>query len=128
MTPPTDETPVPPVTPPTDGEAEEELEPAKGQEVLDLAGQEPPPPAGPAPGPEVGGVWNPEPTRERIRGALAVGLVVFLALIAIASFVLLATNTIALDEVQGLLTALFTPLLALAGTALGFYFGGQRQV
>ncbi len=96
-------------------------------EVLDLAAEEPTPPPGPAPRPEVGAIWNPEPARERIRGAIAVGLVVLLALIAVGSIVLLATDALSLDEVEGLLTALFAPLLALAGTALGFYFGGQRR-
>ena len=97
------------------------------EEILDLSAEEPAPPLGPAPGPEVGAVWNPEPARERIRGAIAVGLVGLLALIAVGSIVLLATDTLSLDEVEGLLAALFAPLLALAGTALGFYFGGQRR-
>jgi len=95
--------------------------------VLDLSEEEPAPPPGPPPSPAVGAVWNPEPARERIRGAVAVGLIVLLGVIAIASFALLATDTLSLDEVEGLLTALFSPLLALTGTALGFYFGGQRR-
>jgi hypothetical protein len=97
------------------------------EEVLDLSAEEPAPSPGPVPKPEVGAVWNPEPGRERIRGAIAVGLVILLASIAVGSIVLLATDALTLDEVEGLLTALFAPLLALAGTALGFYFGGQRR-
>lgn len=109
-----------------------EIEPAvetdleAGEEVLDLS-EEPEPPPGPPPAPAVGAVWNPEPARERIRGAVAVGLIALLGIIAIGSFVLLSTDTLSLDEVEGLLTALFSPLLALTGTALGFYFGGQRR-
>jgi hypothetical protein len=94
---------------------------------LDLSEEEPAPPPGPPPSPAVGALWNPEPAREKIRGAVAVGLIVLLGVIAIGSFVLLSTDTLTLDEVEGLLTALFTPLLALTGTALGFYFGGQRR-
>ncbi|MGH8524910.1 MAG: hypothetical protein ACREXY_12035 [Gammaproteobacteria bacterium] len=110
----------------TDDESETEQE-SEEEEVLDLSREEPAPPPGPAPAPAVGPEWNPEPARERIRGAIAVGLVGLLALIATGSFVLLATGTLSLEETEGLLTALFTPLLALAGTALGFYFGGQRR-
>jgi hypothetical protein len=106
-----------------------EAETPDGSDVgaLDLSEEEPAPPPGPPPAPAVGAVWNPEPAREKIRGAVAVGLIVLLGVIAIGSFVLLSTDTLTLDEVEGLLTALFTPLLALTGTALGFYFGGQRR-
>jgi hypothetical protein len=100
---------------------------SQDEDVLDLSVEEPTPPLGPAPKPEVGAIWNPEPARERIRGAIAVGLVALLALIALGAIVLLATDTLSLDEVEGLLAAVFAPLLALAGTALGFYFGGQRR-
>lgn len=92
---------------------------------IDLSGEEPA--RGPGPVVHEGRVWNPEPGREKIRGALAIFLVSILSAIAVGSFVLVATNTFTLDEVEGLLTALFTPLLALTGTALGFYFGGQQQ-
>ena len=86
---------------PAERAAEADVPQGGAEGVLDLSEVEPAPPPGPPPSPAVGAIWNPEPTRERIRGLVGVGLVTLLAIIAIGSFVLLATDVLTLDQVEG---------------------------
>lgn len=71
--------------------------------------------------------YDPEPQREELRGILAVALVAILAAIVGLSFIAIWWDWATPEEVRELLSALFPPLVALAGTALGFYFGGHNR-
>jgi len=55
------------------------------------------------------------------------GLLILLALTVAVAFVLVATRRVSIADMRTLLEVLFTPLVALTGTALGFYFGGREQ-
>ena len=68
--------------------------------------------------------YDPEPDREKVRGRIAQGLTLAVALIAVLAVILLSTGVLDKDEVDSL-QAFFTPLITLSATALGFYFGGK---
>ncbi len=64
--------------------------------------------------------------QEKVRGRLAQGLIV--ATIVLIGFLALAlaANWLNSDEVKTAAAVLLSPLVALAGSATGFYFGGKR--
>lgn len=68
--------------------------------------------------------YDPAPERERVRGYIAIGLTAAVILFAGLVTVLVACNELSVDQLQKLVLY-FTPLVALSGTALGFYFGGH---
>ena len=68
--------------------------------------------------------YDPSPERERVRGYIAIGLTAAVIAFAALVTVLVACNLLSVDEVEKL-ELYFTPLVALSGTALGFYFGGH---
>jgi len=88
--------------------------------VLDYSTHEPSGP--PPPPPDTSKPYNPDETRETTRGDLARGL---LWLLTFAIGGVLAF--IGLGRLDGtvLTQSIFPSLVALAGTALGFYFGSQ---
>jgi hypothetical protein len=66
-----------------------------------------------------------ESVRERKRGYLAAALVGILAALVLGSPIALAFGA-NVDELKSLLEVLLPPVIALTGTAVGFYFGGPR--
>jgi hypothetical protein len=50
-----------------------------------------------------------------------------LGLTALALIVLTAAGCLSIDETKDLAVSIFTPLVAVTGAALGFYFGGHRS-
>lgn len=68
--------------------------------------------------------YNPEPKRENIRGLLAGGLVGLVGLEVALGFIALMTGS-AIDDLRELLEVVFSPSVALAGSATGFYFAGR---
>ncbi len=80
----------------------------------------------PVPHPTQGADYNPSRDREKVRGGLALGLLVALVLL-IASFIgAVIAGWRTWDELEGLATLTFGPLVSLTATMLGFYFG-QRE-
>jgi hypothetical protein len=71
--------------------------------------------------------YDPEPGRDMVRGLLAVAMVGLLSGIILASFILLAIHQPTTTDVKDLLGIILPPVVALAGTVLGFYFGGKGQ-
>jgi hypothetical protein len=88
--------------------------------ILDLSDKQPPGP--PAPPQGTSKPYNPDETRETTRGDLARGLL-WLLTFAIGGVLVF----IGLGRLDGtvLTQSIFPSLVALAGTALGFYFGSQ---
>lgn len=87
--------------------------------------------------------YDPSRDRETKRGQIALRLLTLLSLIAIAPFLLLLFRALCFRAVAGedpaavcagfpvvdmqeLLTAVFTPVVALVGAATGFYFGEKK--
>lgn len=64
-----------------------------------------------------------EVSRERVRGVLAIFLLSLLGLVILTLLLAAIADWLTTTEVKDLLEPLITPLVALAGTALGFYFG-----
>jgi len=64
--------------------------------------------------------------REWVRGALASGLVVVFAALVLGAGVAVWTGMPA-ASVKDIMQVLLPPVVALTGTALGFYFGGERS-
>lgn len=71
--------------------------------------------------------YDPEPRREQLRGILALAVVGLLSGTVLLSFVAIWLDWTTAAEMQDLLSGLFPPLVALAGSALGFYFGGRTR-
>lgn len=68
-----------------------------------------------------------EEDRERARWRLAFVLTMTLAGTIAGAFLILAAHLAPEPEVKDLLVAAIGPLGALAGSALGFYFGGRIE-
>ena len=93
--------------------------PPEVYKVVDYSDQ---PPGPPPPPPDISEPYNPEQTRETTRGDLARGLL-WLLTFTIGGVLVF----IGLGRLDGtvLTQSIFPSLVALAGTALGFYFGSQ---
>lgn len=94
--------------------------PPESLKVLDYSEDQPAGP--PPPPPDTSEKYNAEKTRENTRGDLARGLLLLLAF-AVGGVIVF----IGLGRLDGtvLTQSIFPSLVALAGTALGFYFGSQ---
>jgi hypothetical protein len=62
--------------------------------------------------------------REEIRGQLASALVVILGVVVAFAGVWLCVNGKSIEDLKSVMGLIFGPIIALVGTALGFYFGG----
>ncbi len=65
--------------------------------------------------------------REVTRRRLAYLLMGLLGILSAGSGLLLSTNSLSLDEADRYLSIVFPPVVALAGTALGFFFAGREN-
>jgi hypothetical protein len=74
--------------------------------------------------PQVGPEYNPARQREKMRGWLAGGLIGLVTLATIGIFLLVLTNRV---DANALVQGVFPSLVALTGSAIGFYFGGGRD-
>lgn len=75
----------------------------------------------------VGDEYNPLPRREQTRSWLAFSLVGLVAVISLALIGLTAGGVLDIDEAKDLVAGILSPLIALTGAALGFYFGGHQR-
>lgn len=71
--------------------------------------------------------WDPEPGREKVRAGLAAALLAVLTVTVVLAFALLAFGALTQDETKSLLDPIFPSLVALTGSAIGFYFGGKTR-
>ena len=69
--------------------------------------------------------YDPEPARDRLRGWLAVALLAMLAVVVAAAWVSLWWSLATEAEIKDLLGVILPPIVALVGSAIGFYFGGK---
>lgn len=67
--------------------------------------------------------YDPTETRENFRGTIALGLIALMALTVIVALVWRHPDRS--KELHDLLALVFGPLVALVGTATGYYFGSQ---
>ena len=67
--------------------------------------------------------YDPRPHRESMRGYVALALLALLFVIVLLAFILLFRGDAA--SAGELVNQFFAPVVALAGTAVGFYFGGK---
>jgi len=70
--------------------------------------------------------YDPTPRREKTRSQLALGLLILLAAVALSLIALTAWHRLAPDTTKDLVEGILAPLIAVTGTALGFYFGGHH--
>lgn len=73
--------------------------------------------------PTLGERFDPAEHREHTRARLAAGLAVLLAIVGVLLIVLTATGALSLNDAKDLAAVVFSPIVVLTGTALGFYFG-----
>ncbi len=98
----------------TDGEAE--TPPDSGP--LDLTKRDPRPPSTLTPPLSE----RIQTEQEKVRGILAKGLVFLVGLLSLMAFSFVPAGLMSADKLAGF----FSAIIALAGTALGFYFGGRQ--
>lgn len=97
----------------------EPANPTEALEELDFGGSGDPPKV------ERPRVFNPEPGREKIRGRIAIGLVILLAVVCLAGLgAVIAGKTS--QEVREIMEVVLPPVVALCGSAIGFYYGQPR--
>ncbi len=70
--------------------------------------------------------YNHDRHIDRVRAVLAIALVVLVALEALIALVAVVAGRPS-DEIGGLLEKVLSPTVALAGSAVGFYFAGERD-
>jgi hypothetical protein len=71
--------------------------------------------------------YNADKARENVRGLIALWLIVLLASTIALSFFLVWRHPDRDKELHELLGLIFSPLIALVGTATGYYFGSQSS-
>lgn len=71
--------------------------------------------------------YDPEPQREKLRGWIAVGLVVLFALAIAASFVSFWWLPDKTDDLKDFLPLVLTPLTSVVSAVVGFYYGAQTR-
>ncbi len=78
-------------------------------------------------GPEVPPLepFNIAQAQEKVRGLVAQGLIVMLAIIILMAFITLWSYGSTFADLEKLMTIIFGPVIALVGTAIGYYFGGK---
>jgi hypothetical protein len=69
--------------------------------------------------------YDPRPLREKTRSKIALKLVWLLVLVAASLIGLTAGGLLTIDEAKDLAGAVLSPIIAVTGTALGFYYGGH---
>jgi protein-S-isoprenylcysteine O-methyltransferase Ste14 len=67
--------------------------------------------------------YDPEPEREKIRGQIAVGLLLLLGAVVAAAFASLWLKWTSTDDLLKVLNVLFGSLIGLVGAVTGFYYG-----
>jgi len=77
--------------------------------------------------PTLGDKYDPAEHREHTRARLAGGLALLLAVVGILLIGLTAAKTISLSDAKDLAEVIFSPIVVLTGTALGFYFGVHQD-
>lgn len=69
--------------------------------------------------------YDPAPEREKIRGIIALTLILLFVATVLLSFLSLWLGWVAVDDLETFLKLVLGPIIALAGSATGFYFGGK---
>ena len=69
--------------------------------------------------------FNIAKEQEKVRGLIAQGLIVMLAIIILLAFISLWHYGSSFADLEKLMTIVFGPVIALVGTAIGYYFGGK---
>lgn len=69
--------------------------------------------------------YDPTERRENFRGTIALGLIALMAVTVFVSLLLIWIHPDRSKELHDLLALVFGPLVALVGTATGYYFGSQ---
>lgn len=75
----------------------------------------------------LGGEYNIEEHRETTRRQLALLLAILLAVTATSLIALTAVELLNINDAKELAASVLSPVVAVTGTALGFYFGGSRH-
>lgn len=71
--------------------------------------------------------FDPTPQREQMRGHLAIGLLVLLAVTIAACFTTLWWGLASSADTLQIIELILGPLITLVGTATGFYFGSASN-
>ena len=76
--------------------------------------------------PDEGPIYDPAPTRERMRGFLAAGVFLLLVGTITAILVPVVTGARTWTEMEGAASSVLPAVLGVAGTVLAFYFATEQ--
>lgn len=65
--------------------------------------------------------------QEKVRGRIAEGLLMLLAVIVLFAFLTLWIYSTTFVDLEKLMTIIFAPVITLVGTATGYYFGNKTS-
>ena len=71
--------------------------------------------------------FNPELWHERVRTGVAIAIIGAVILEAVILTIAFVAGDIAANALSAVTAAIITPLVGIAGTVLGFYFGTHRS-
>lgn len=100
--------------------------PQSNGKTIDLTQVEPKAPVDSLPIPKTA-PYDPAKTREWTRVFLSGTLVFILAIVVIAPLIMLWGKWATITDLKELLTILVSPVVALVGAAVGFYFGEKSK-
>jgi len=94
-----------------------------GTGPLDLSGE----PA-PAQGATVGATaYNPAQDREKLRGWIAMALIILLIGLISLLFLAILTSVVKVADLDKIVATVLTPIMGIVGTVIGFYFGEKSR-
>ena len=71
--------------------------------------------------------FDPSPEREKIRGYIALGLVILLAIVVLVPLIALVICREIDGQLEKVIQLLMSPLVGIVGAVIGFYFGGRDK-
>jgi hypothetical protein len=67
--------------------------------------------------------YNPEPAREKVRGAIAIALIALLIGLITVLFICVLAGVVLIADLDKIAATILTPIMGIVGTVLGFYYG-----
>ena len=71
--------------------------------------------------------YDPAQDREKIRGSIAIALILLLIGLISLLFVAILVGVVKIDNLDKIVATVLTPIMGIVGTVIGFYFGEKSR-